>query len=94
MKMQGVVEYDISPVRGPLANAFLMLINALFFNVKLIGLEDIYPKDMSRMLLNVSKHSFLNNDIVEKIFYWMDLFESSSDQRWDTKTIKKLNFVS
>lgn len=54
--MHGVVEYDISPVRGPLANAFIVLINALFFNVKLIGLYDIYPKDISLKLLNVSKN--------------------------------------
>lgn len=52
--MQGTVAYDISPIRGPLANAFVILINALFFNVKLVGLYDVYPRDYSERLLNVS----------------------------------------
>ncbi|XP_023022653.1 glucose dehydrogenase [FAD, quinone] isoform X2 [Leptinotarsa decemlineata] len=51
--MHGVVEYDISPIRGPLANAFVILINVLFFNIKLIGLYDVYPRDYSQKLLNV-----------------------------------------
>ncbi|CAH1163189.1 unnamed protein product [Phaedon cochleariae] len=56
--MHGVVEYDISPIRGPLANAFVILINALFFNIRLIGLNDMYPMDCSRKLLNEEESIF------------------------------------
>ncbi|KAJ8958487.1 hypothetical protein NQ318_002280 [Aromia moschata] len=56
--MHGVVEYDISHIKGPLANTFLMLINALFFNVKLIGLNDVYPRDYSQQLLKEEETVF------------------------------------
>ncbi|XP_028134086.1 glucose dehydrogenase [FAD, quinone]-like isoform X1 [Diabrotica virgifera virgifera] len=47
----GLVQYDFTPFRGPLANAFLVLLNALFFKIKLIGVHDVYPKDHSEFLL-------------------------------------------
>ncbi|KAJ8985224.1 hypothetical protein NQ317_018253 [Molorchus minor] len=56
--MQGTVEYDISRVKGPLANTFLILINALFFNVKLIGLYDIYPMDYGLRLIKDNDVTF------------------------------------
>ncbi|KAG5872408.1 hypothetical protein JTB14_012522 [Gonioctena quinquepunctata] len=56
--MNGVVEYDISPLRGSLANVFIILVNALFFNIKLIGLNDLYPRDYSEKLCNVEESIF------------------------------------
>ncbi|XP_057669064.1 glucose dehydrogenase [FAD, quinone]-like [Diorhabda carinulata] len=49
--IRGIVEYDMTTLRGPLANAFIILINALFFHVKLIGVPDIYPKDFGDFLM-------------------------------------------
>ncbi|KAJ8917296.1 hypothetical protein NQ315_002314 [Exocentrus adspersus] len=56
--MEGVITYDISPIKGPLVNAFLILINTLFFNLKLVGPYDAYPRDYSQALLNEDEVMF------------------------------------
>ncbi|CAG9861257.1 unnamed protein product [Phyllotreta striolata] len=56
--MHGVVEYDMRGVRGPLVHNFVLLINALFFNMKMIGLPDIYPVDYSECLRKGKQDTF------------------------------------
>lgn len=55
MPSAGVITYDVAPLQGALANAFLLLINTLFFNVKFIGHVSQYPEDYSLKLLHVSR---------------------------------------
>lgn len=45
---------DISPISGPVANTFLVLINALLYFVKFMGRIEQYPEDYSYTILNVS----------------------------------------
>ncbi|CAG9770835.1 unnamed protein product [Ceutorhynchus assimilis] len=52
MPSVGLITYDITPVQGALANAFLILINSLFFNIKFIGHLSQYPEDSAPKLVN------------------------------------------
>ncbi|XP_030752919.1 glucose dehydrogenase [FAD, quinone]-like [Sitophilus oryzae] len=54
----GIITYDITHLRGAFANAFLILINALFFNIKLIGDYTQYPADASSKLLDGEETTF------------------------------------
>ncbi|CAH0548919.1 unnamed protein product [Brassicogethes aeneus] len=56
--MQGVVEYDVSSLRGALGTAFVLLIGTLFDNVKLIGRTDHYPDDTSDYLVEAKDPTF------------------------------------
>ncbi|KAF7276274.1 hypothetical protein GWI33_010714 [Rhynchophorus ferrugineus] len=54
----GIITYDITQLQGAFANAFLILINTLFFNVKLIGEYNQYPVDASPKLLSEEETIF------------------------------------
>ncbi|KAH1011259.1 hypothetical protein HUJ04_000671 [Dendroctonus ponderosae] len=58
MPAVGVITYDVTPLQGALANAFLILINALFFHVKFIGHVNQYPEDSSEKLLREDENVF------------------------------------
>ncbi|XP_050302407.1 glucose dehydrogenase [FAD, quinone]-like isoform X2 [Anthonomus grandis grandis] len=58
MPPAGVISYDVTSLQGALANAFLILINSLFFNVKFIGHVSQYPEDSASKILNEDENVF------------------------------------
>ncbi|CAH0560489.1 unnamed protein product [Brassicogethes aeneus] len=56
--MNQTIRLDISPISGPVANCFVLLISALFYNINLIGRKEKYPEDSSKLLLNKSLEVF------------------------------------
>lgn len=54
-QISGIVEYDLSNLKGAVATAFMLLLSSLFQHVVEIGDTSKYPNDSSKLLLEVSR---------------------------------------